>query len=63
MVKDGCQRKSQNYHYLHLCVYQRTVAERRIGCMNVCVQKGSWIPLCTQNWSHKDDLHGVTTVR
>ncbi len=23
MVKAGCQRKSPNYHYLHLCVYQR----------------------------------------
>ncbi len=55
MVKDGRQR--------NLCVYQRMVAKRRGGCMNACVQKGSWFPVCTQRLSYKDDLHVVTSVR
>jgi hypothetical protein len=33
------------------------------GCMTVCVQKGSWFPVCTQNWSFKDDLHVVISVQ
>jgi hypothetical protein len=33
------------------------------GCMTVYVQKWSWIPLCTQRLSHKDDLNIVISVR
>jgi hypothetical protein len=63
MVKDGCQRKkSPNYQYLHLCVYQRMEAERG-GRMYDCGCAKEELVSCVHSTFDKDDLHVVTSVR